>query len=224
MPPLRCRIRAGVGRPSTIQTITCLSSLLRDTLAGLAVGAGLKWVVDQSSDLNESTNVTGLIFKDARGEIDKFVESSYKLGFSEAQARELTGSVGGLLANLGLAQDETVEWSKRLLTLGADMGSAFNANPAEAVEAIATVEPVGEQLRCRANPVVDQRPDSLRVVPDLVVLGPGHGDDDLLGAAWWLRRGRLSFTIHQPGVRSRIHLGILFCGKKKGSSAESVGA
>jgi hypothetical protein len=36
-----------------------------------------------------------------------------------------------------------------------------------------------------------------------------------LGAARRLRRGRFSFTIHSPGIRSRVHFGILFCGKKK---------
>jgi hypothetical protein len=39
-------------------------------------------------------------------------------------------------------------------------------------------------------------------------------NDDLLGTAWRLRRGRFSLTIHSPGVRSRGHVGILFCGKK----------
>ncbi len=113
----------------------------------VAIGAGLKYAADQASDLAESVNVTGLIFGDAAGEIDEFVESSAKIGFSEAQARELTGSLGGLLANLGLAQDETVDWSKKLLELGADMGSAFNTDPADAVEAI------GSALRGEQEPI-----------------------------------------------------------------------
>src|SRR5262249_36637709 len=86
---------------------------------------------------------------------------------------------------------------------------------AEAVEAIAAVEALGEQLRGRAGPPVEERPNSSGVVPNLIVLRPGHGDDDLLGAARRLRRGRFSFTIHSPGVRSCVHLGILFCRKKK---------
>ncbi len=120
---------------------------LRGLLGGLALAAGFKFVADQASDLNESVNVTGLIFKDARGEIDEFVKSSAKLGFSEAEARQLTGSIGGLLLNLGLSKDETVDWSKKLLTLGADMGSAFNAEPAQAVEAI------GAAMRGETEPI-----------------------------------------------------------------------
>lgn len=107
----------------------------------------LKGAVDAASDLNEATNVTGLIFKDARGEIDSFVKSSANIGLSETKARELTGSIGGLLSNMGLAQGETVEWTKKLTTLGADMGSAFNAEPAEAIEAI------GAALRGEAEPI-----------------------------------------------------------------------
>jgi len=86
---------------------------------------------------------------------------------------------------------------------------------AEPVEAIIAVESGWEQLRGRPDPVIDERPDSSGVVPDLVVLRPGHRDDDLFAAAWRLRRGWFSFTIHSPGVRSRVHFGILFCGKKK---------
>ncbi len=88
------------------------------------------------------------------------------------------------------------------------------------MQIIALVEAGGEQLRGRADPSVDERPDALGVVPGLVVLGPGHGDDDLLAATRWLRRGRFSFTIHSPGVRPRVHFGILFCGKKNNGPTE----
>ena len=93
---------------------------------------------------------------------------------------------------------------------------------AEAVEAIAAVEAGREQLRGRGDPSVDERPDAFGIVPDLVVLRPGHGEDDLLGAARWLRRGWFSFTIHSPGVRPRVHFGILFCGKKKDDEKAAV--
>lgn len=113
----------------------------------LPIALGMKKALDAASDLNEAVNVTGLIFGKARAPIDDFVKSAAKLGFSERSARELTGSIGGLLQNLGLAQDETITWSKRLVTLGADMGSAFNADPAEAVQAI------GAALRGETEPI-----------------------------------------------------------------------
>ena len=102
-----------------------------------------------------------------------------------------------------------------MTTLRSLRPGSLRDSAAEAVEAIAAVEAGGEQLRGRAGPAVDERPDALGIVPDLVVLRPGHGDDDLLGPARRLRRGWFSFTIHSPGVRSHAHFGILFCGKKK---------
>lgn len=137
---------------------TKASSALGGALKNAAIGGGAlfaarelgqfaKGAVDASSDLNEAYNVTGLIFKDARGEIDEFVKSSAKIGLSEARARELTAGLGGLLTNLGLTTEESVKWSKQLTTLGADMGSAFNAEPAEAIEAI------GSALRGETEPI-----------------------------------------------------------------------
>ena len=52
-------------------------------------------------------------------------------------------------------------------------------------------------------------------MPEVVVLLPGHRDDDLFGPARRLRRGSLSFTIHLPGLRSSVHSRIPFPGKKK---------
>ena len=128
------------------------ANIARGLALGIAGAAGLGAVALHStlgaaSDLNEATNVTGLIFGENRKAIDEFVKSSYRLGLSETKARELSGSIGGLLQNLGLSADETVNWSTKLLTLGADMGSAFNAEPAEAVEAI------GAALRGETEPI-----------------------------------------------------------------------
>ncbi|MCA8978257.1 MAG: hypothetical protein KDC98_26250, partial [Planctomycetes bacterium] len=128
---------------------------IKGKMLDLGVAAGLYSATQSASDLGEALNVTGLIFRDARGEIDEFVKSSTELGFSETQARELTASIGGLLDNVGLAQDETVKWSKDLLELGADMGSAFNEDPADAVSAIgAAVRGETEPIR-RYNVMLD---------------------------------------------------------------------
>jgi hypothetical protein len=119
--------------------------------AGLAIreiGQLVSGSVSAASDLNEAVNVTGLVFKDARGEMDAFAKTgATALGVSETQARQLTAGLGGLLKAMGLSSDETVTWSKKLAVLGADMGSAFNAEPAEAIEAI------GSALRGESEPI-----------------------------------------------------------------------
>jgi hypothetical protein len=94
---------------------------------------------------------------------------------------------------------------------------------AKAVEAIAAVEARREQLRGRPRRIIDECPDAFGIVPDLVVLRAGHGDDDLFGPARRLLRGRFSFTIDSPGVRSLVHLRILFPGKKK-DDEDAVGS
>jgi len=114
----------------------------------LPLAAGLAFAGKSASDLNEAANVTGLVFKEARGEIDKFVKSSASgLGQSERAAREATASFGGLLQNLGLTSQESVKWSMDLTRLASDMGSAFNKAPEEAVRAI------GAALRGETEPI-----------------------------------------------------------------------
>jgi hypothetical protein len=84
----------------------------------------------------------------------------------------------------------------------------------EAVQAIALVEVLREQLRSQLGPFINERPQALGILPDSVVLLADHGNDNLFGPARRLRRGSLSFTIHLPGLRSSVHSRILFPGKK----------
>lgn len=114
-------------------------------LAALA-GGGYK-AYQAASNLNEASNATGLIFKSSRGEIDQFVKSASKIGQSERAAREATTTFGGLLQNLKFSRQESIGWSKDLTVLASDLGSAFNADPAEAVEAI------GSALRGETEPI-----------------------------------------------------------------------
>src|SRR5262249_28228529 len=85
----------------------------------------------------------------------------------------------------------------------------------EAVEAVALLEAGWEQLRGRAGPAREEGPDAPGIMPEVLVLLSGHGQDDLLGPARRLRRGGGSFTMDGPGVRSGGHLRIPFPGKKK---------
>lgn len=113
-----------------------------------AVGAGLIYAGKKASDLNEAMNVTGLVFKDARGEIDEFAKGAAEsIGQSETAAREATATFGGLLNNMDFAQQETIEWSKTLTILASDLASAFNTDPADAAMAI------GAAIRGETEPI-----------------------------------------------------------------------
>lgn len=118
--------------------------------AGLTVpiAAGFAYATNAASDLAESVNVTGLIFDKSRDKIDAFVDNAAEgLGQSERAAREATATFGGLLQNLGLSEEASADWSMTLTTLASDLGSAFNREPAVAVEAI------GAALRGETEPI-----------------------------------------------------------------------
>src|SRR5688500_15617767 len=105
--------------------------------ATVPIVAGLGLATKAASDLAESVNVTGLVFGEARGEIDKFAETAAKnLGQSERAARDATAQFGGLLQTLGLTREEAIKSSVTLTKLSSDLGSAFNKEPAEAVQAL----------------------------------------------------------------------------------------
>ena len=101
-----------------------------------------------SSDLAEAVNVTELAFGKTAASMDGwFAGSAKRIGMAESAAREFGAGVGGLLQNMGMAEDQSAEWSKTLLTLSADMGSAFNTDPADAIQAI------GAGLRGESEPL-----------------------------------------------------------------------
>lgn len=116
--------------------------------ATLPIAAGMVFATKAASDLGEAANITGVVFGEARGEIDEFVKTTAEgLGQSERAAREATAQFGGLLDNLGFASNETVQWSKDLTTLASDLGSAFNKDPSVAVQAL------GSALRGETEPI-----------------------------------------------------------------------
>jgi len=118
---------------------TAIGSLAADGLTRAAEMAK-DFAVDSfraASDLKESVNVTQLTFGKYAPKMEAFYKSAAgNLGVSETAAREATATIGGLLQNMGLGQKATVGWSEKLLGLASDMGSAFNTDPVEAIDAI----------------------------------------------------------------------------------------
>jgi len=116
--------------------------------AAEAAGDFLEGSLEQASKLTESTNVTTLVFgKQAEAMRGFFEDADQAIGMSEASAREASANIGGLLQNMGFANDESADWSQTLLKLAADMGSAFNKDPAQAIAAI------GAGLRGESEPL-----------------------------------------------------------------------
>ena len=118
--------------------------------AGIGVAAaGIGASINAAASFGEAQNVSQLIFGDAQAEVQKFAEAANRVaGMSDTVALQATSSFGGLLKNLGIAREETVQWSQDLTVLAADMGSAFNTDSALAVEALgAGLRGEAEQLK-----------------------------------------------------------------------------
>lgn len=166
------------------------------TIGGVAA-VGL-WKAGQAAgDLAEAANVTGLVFEDARDEIDKFVKTSATgLGMSERAARDATTTFGGLLSNLGFAADETVAWSKDLTTLAADMASAFNTEPEDAVTALGSAMRGEQEPIRRYNVILDDAAVRTRAVEMGLAATTAAVDNN--GKA----QGRLSLIMEQT---NKIH-------------------
>ena len=96
-----------------------------------------KGAIEGASDLEESVNVTGLAFGEARGEMDKFAgDSAEKFGLAESEFRQMSATMGNVLrgmgATAGQASDDVLDLTER----ATDMGSAWNASTEEVMAAM----------------------------------------------------------------------------------------
>ena len=118
-------------------------------MVGLAgIGIGLKKSIDAASDLNETLSKSQVIFGDAASGFEDIANGAAKsMGLSKRAYLDAAAGLKGLLDNLGLASAESIRWSKSMTQLGSDLGSFFNTDPADAIEAI------GSALRGESEPI-----------------------------------------------------------------------
>lgn len=102
-----------------------------------AFAAGLKRSVDAAARLEQAVGATETVFGSASKTVDEFARNSAKgFGISNAAARELTGTMGSLLKNMGYSREEAAETAVTMAKLGADLAAAFGGRPEEAVQAL----------------------------------------------------------------------------------------
>lgn len=124
------------------------AKLFAEVFSAAAFGAVVKGAIGAASDLNETVSKTKQLFgEDADAVIAFSKTTAQAMGLSQRAYLDATSGLKGLLDNLGLAPAEATEWSQKLTSLGADLGSFFNKDPAEAVEAI------GSALRGETEPI-----------------------------------------------------------------------
>jgi hypothetical protein len=105
--------------------------------AGGIAAAALYSTIKPASDLAEAVNVTGLTFGESADAMESWGDTAAtSLGLSKRAALEGAAAIGGLLNNVGYLQEDSAVLSRQLVGLASDMGSAFNDDPAEALEAL----------------------------------------------------------------------------------------
>lgn len=104
-----------------------------------AVGAvGLSKTVQSAAQLEQAGAAVASVFGENADIIEEFAATSARsIGASEASAKQLAVTVGGLLKQLGFAGEEVALLSTRLEVLSADLGATFGTSTETAILAIA---------------------------------------------------------------------------------------
>jgi phage-related minor tail protein len=96
-------------------------------LGGVAINA--------ASDMAESLSKVGVVFGGNAKDIEKWSKGAAKnLGVAQQDALEMAGTLGNLFGALGLSADASVDMSKEVVQLAADLGSFNNLPTADVLE------------------------------------------------------------------------------------------
>ena len=102
------------------------------TLPLVAAGTA---AVKFASDLNESMNKVNVVFEKNGADMIKWSENSATaFGLSQAEALDAAGGFGAMFKTMGITSDKTMEMSKNLVQMAADMGSLYNVDPSQMLE------------------------------------------------------------------------------------------
>jgi hypothetical protein len=102
-------------------------------IAGAVQGA-FQEAIAYTSDVIEAQNVVNMVFGDGVAAVNEFAQNARaQFGLTERQVKQLSGQIGGMLANMdGLDSATVVNMSKGLTALAGDVASMFNMSAEEA--------------------------------------------------------------------------------------------
>lgn len=105
-----------------------------EAFAGGAVNE-IKTVFNAASDLNETVNKIGAVFKTTGGDVLNWgQDAAQNLGMSRQAALEATGTFGNLFQTMGLGEKPAADMSEHVVKLGADLASFNNIDPAQVIQ------------------------------------------------------------------------------------------
>jgi len=115
--------------------------------ASAVIGVALWNAAESTSDLAEAADYSARVFGEAAGEIDKFADSSAKIGMSSRMAHEAATTFADLLKATKPTTGALADMSIEMTQLAADMASAKNTTPEDAITAL------GAALRGESEPI-----------------------------------------------------------------------
>ena len=104
-----------------------VGGLIAGAFAGRAMARGVKNMVVEASNAQETFQKFDVVFKDVGIAAEKSAQKLQSaFGMSGVHAKELLGDTGDLLAGFGFASDETLRLSSEVAELAADLASFTN--------------------------------------------------------------------------------------------------
>ena len=119
----------------TESSFSGMGSTLTKVVGGGALLSFANQAKNLASDTAEASSKVGVVFGDARKNVDAFAASSAKaFGVSKREALDAAGTFGNLFVATGLAKDAAASMSVDVVKLAADLGSFNNLGTEEVLE------------------------------------------------------------------------------------------
>jgi len=113
------------------------NQLLVFSFATTGAVLGLKKVISEASNLEESINAVNVVFKDGNDIILKFGETAAKsVGLANSEFNQLATQLGALLIDTGKPLGEVADLTIELTKRASDLASVFNTDVKDALSAI----------------------------------------------------------------------------------------
>lgn len=146
------------------------------TAAATAYGAFALETIKSASEMEQSTGAVSSVFKEQAHLIEDLAAgAAQSVGLAASEYQTMASVMGSQLQNLGIAQEEVVPTTEKLISLGADLSSMFGGTTSDAVSALSSL------LRGERDPIERYAVSINQAAIDAHIAAQGLGE--LEGAA-----------------------------------------
>jgi len=120
-----------------IQKLKTTLNTVVGLFAGSMIARGMIKLVESASDVNETLNVLDQAFGDSSAGVQQWASDlAGPIGRSQYMLREFAGSTGAIIEPILGSKEAAAEMSTNFAQLAIDLGSFFNANDEDALQAL----------------------------------------------------------------------------------------